>query len=66
MMSRSSILAALLVASLATAGCSTVGKLNPFAKKDEGPAELAGEGQRISIIPADQVLEPAAALQPAS
>lgn len=62
-MSRRAILTLVLVASLGTAGCSTVGKLNPFAKKDAGPAELAGEGQRISIIPPDQILEPAPALK---
>ena len=63
MMTRSTILAALLVAALGASGCATVSRLNPFDKKDEGPAELAGEGQRISIIPPDQVLEPAAALK---
>lgn len=57
------LLLALVVATLGVSGCSTVGNLNPFAKKDKGPAELAGEGQRISIIPADQILEPAAALK---
>ncbi len=63
MMSRKTILAALLVAALGASGCSTVSNLNPFGKKDKGPAELAGEGQRISIIPPDQLLEPAEALK---
>ena len=63
MMTRSTILAAMMVAALGASSCSTVSRLNPFDKKDEGPAELAGEGQRISIIPPDQVLEPAAALK---
>ena len=63
MIRKTTILAAILVASLGATGCSTVGKMNPFAKKDENPAELAGEGQRISIIPADQVLAPAEALK---
>ncbi|WP_310541935.1 PQQ-binding-like beta-propeller repeat protein [Phenylobacterium sp.] len=63
MMKHSTILAVFLVAALGVSGCSTVSRLNPFDKKDEGPAELAGEGQRISIIPPDQVLEPAAALK---
>ncbi|MBU1378118.1 MAG: PQQ-binding-like beta-propeller repeat protein [Alphaproteobacteria bacterium] len=63
MIRRSTILAAVLIAALGASGCSTVSNLNPFGKKDKGPAELAGEGQRISIIPADQILEPAAALK---
>lgn len=63
MMSRNPILAALLVVALGAAGCSTIGNLNPFDKKDKGPEELAGEGQRISIIPPDQILEPAPALK---
>lgn len=63
MIRRTYVLAAVLVAALGASSCSTVGNLNPFAKKDKGPAELAGEGQRISIIPADQRLEPAEALK---
>ncbi|MBW8814381.1 MAG: PQQ-binding-like beta-propeller repeat protein [Caulobacterales bacterium] len=56
------IAAALLAAALGASSCSTVSRINPFHGKDK-PAELAGEGQRISIIPADQRLEPAAALK---
>jgi len=63
MIRRTTILAAVAVAALGVASCSTVSRLNPFDKKDEGPAETAGEGQRISIIPADQLLEPAEALK---
>lgn len=63
MIRRKTILAAVLIAALGASGCSTVGRLNPFHKGDKGPAETAGEGQRISIIAADQVLEPAAALK---
>jgi len=63
MIRRTTILAAVLTGALAASGCSTVSKLNPFGGKDKGPAELAGEGQRISIIPADQRLEPAEALK---
>ncbi|WP_395671512.1 PQQ-binding-like beta-propeller repeat protein [Phenylobacterium sp.] len=59
---RTTILALTLVAALGASGCSTVGRLNPF-KKDAGPQEVAGEGQRISIVPADQILEPAEALK---
>jgi outer membrane protein assembly factor BamB len=60
---RKTLLAALMIAALGAGGCSTVGKLNPFDKKDKNPSELAGEGERISIVPADQRLEPAAALK---
>jgi outer membrane protein assembly factor BamB len=63
MIRRTTILAAILIATLGASGCSTISRLNPFDKGDKGPAELAGEGQRISIIPADQILEPAAALK---
>lgn len=63
MIRRSTILAAVAVAALGVSSCSTVSKLNPFDKKDDGPSETAGEGQRISIIPADQRLEPAEALK---
>lgn len=63
MIRRSTILAAVLIAALGASGCSTVSRLNPFDKKDKGPAELAGEGQRISIIPPDQILAPAEALK---
>jgi outer membrane protein assembly factor BamB len=63
MIHRKTILAALLIAALGASSCSTVGKLNPFGKKGKQAAELAGEGQRISIIPPDQRLEPAEALK---
>jgi outer membrane protein assembly factor BamB len=63
MMRRTPLLAALLVAALGVASCSTLGRLNPFDKKDKGPQELAGQGQRISIVPPEQVLAPAAALK---
>lgn len=63
MIRRQTILTAVLVAALGASGCSTVSNLNPFGKKDKGPAELAGEGQRISIIPPDQILAPAEALK---
>ena len=59
MIRRNTILAAVAVAAFGLAGCSTVSRLNPFDNKDDAPEETAGEGQRISIIPADQRLEPA-------
>ncbi|CAN7333375.1 PQQ-binding-like beta-propeller repeat protein [Phenylobacterium sp. LjRoot219] len=51
-----------MVAALGASGCSTLGKLNPFDGKD-GPKETASAGERISIVPADQRLEPAEALK---
>ncbi|MDB5444616.1 MAG: enzyme repeat domain protein, partial [Phenylobacterium sp.] len=59
---RNLLLAALLTAAVGAAGCSTVSKLNPF-KGSGGPKEVATEGQRISIIPQDEVLAPAEALK---
>lgn len=61
MTSRHRLLALFLVAALGASGCSTVGKLNPF--KGKGSKEVAAEGERISIIPADQKLEVAEALK---
>jgi outer membrane protein assembly factor BamB len=61
MTSRTRLLSVLLVAALAASGCSTVGKLNPF--KGKGGKQVAAEGERISIIPADQKLEVAEALK---
>jgi outer membrane protein assembly factor BamB len=63
MMNRPTLLAALLVAALGVSSCATLNRLNPFDREDDGPAELAGEGQRISIIPPDQILEAAPALK---
>jgi outer membrane protein assembly factor BamB len=60
--SRKSFLAVLLVAALGAAGCSTISKFNPFGGKG-GPKEVATEGERISIVAADQKLEPAEALK---
>jgi outer membrane protein assembly factor BamB len=60
---RNIFLAACLVAALGASGCSTLSRLNPFDRKDDGPQEFAGEGERISIVPADQRLEPAEALK---
>ncbi|WP_397413780.1 PQQ-binding-like beta-propeller repeat protein [Phenylobacterium sp.] len=55
-------LAVMTAAALALGACSTINRLNPFDNND-GPAETAGEGERISIIPPDQILEPTAALK---
>jgi outer membrane protein assembly factor BamB len=55
------LLAILLIASLGVAGCSTVRRVNPF--HSSAPKEVASEGDRISILAADQKLEPAEALK---
>ncbi|WP_372784704.1 PQQ-binding-like beta-propeller repeat protein [Phenylobacterium sp.] len=60
--SRKSLLAVLLIAALGASGCSTLNKVNPFHGKG-GPKEVATEGERISIVAADQKLEPAEALK---
>ena len=59
--SQTRLLAALMVAALGLSACSTVDRLNPF--KGSTPKEVATEGDRISIISADQKLEPAEALK---
>jgi len=59
--SRNSLLAALLIVALGASGCATVQRLNPFKGKES--KEVAAEGERISIISADQKLEPAEALK---
>jgi outer membrane protein assembly factor BamB len=59
--SQTRLLAALMAAALGVSACSTVNRLNPF--KGSTPKEVATEGDRISIISADQKLEPAEALK---
>ena len=59
---RTRLLTVLLIAAVGASGCSTLGRLNPFHGKG-GPKEVASEGERISIIPADQRLEPAEGLK---
>jgi outer membrane protein assembly factor BamB len=59
--SQTRLLAALMVAALGLSACSTVDRFNPF--KGSTPKEVATEGDRISIISADQKLEPAEALK---
>ena len=56
-----SLLAVLMVAALGASGCSTIRKINPFHGAET--KEVATEGDRISIISADQKLEPAEALK---
>lgn len=57
-----SLLAVVAIAALGASGCATISRLNPFHGKD-GAKEVASEGERISIVAADQKLEPAAALK---
>ena len=59
--SQTRLLAALMVAALGLSACSTVDRFNPF--KGSTPKEVATEGDRISIVSADQKLEPAEALK---
>ena len=58
---RNGLLVALLVVALGASGCATVSRMNPFKAKET--KEVATEGERISIIPADQRLEVAEALK---
>jgi len=61
-MTRFVTISAVVAASLAVAACSTVNRLNPFAK-DEGPAAVATPGERIPVLALSDKLEPSAALQ---
>ncbi len=62
-MRRNGLLALLLTAVVAVSGCSTISRINPFNKSDDGPSETAAEGDRIAVIAADQNLEVAEALK---
>ena len=57
-----SLLAVAMIAALGVSGCSTVSRLNPFHGSTAN-TEIATEGDRISIVAADQKLEPAEALK---
>ncbi|KQV57595.1 MULTISPECIES: PQQ-like beta-propeller repeat protein [unclassified Caulobacter] len=59
---RSVALVALMSATMAVSGCSTVSKLNPFGGKDKNKS-TASQGQRISIIAFDQKVEAAESLK---
>jgi outer membrane protein assembly factor BamB len=54
---RNGILALMLTVAVAAAGCSTVGKINPFHKKDDGPKEFAAAGQRVAVVAFDDKIE---------
>ena len=58
---KSRLAAVLLIAALGASGCSTISRINPF--HGATPKETATEGERISIISADQKLEPSEALK---
>lgn len=45
------------------AGCSTVGKLNPFGRGGDDRASSATQGERIPVIFADDAIAPAEALK---
>jgi outer membrane protein assembly factor BamB len=59
---RTRLLAILMIAAMGASGCSTVNRINPFHGRG-GSKEVASEGERISIIPADQRLEASEALK---
>ncbi len=61
--SRKSFVTIALIAVLGVGGCSTINKINPFKGKGDAAQESATEGERISIVAADQKLEPAEALK---
>ncbi len=56
-----SFAAVVIIAALGASGCSTMRKINPFHGKEA--KEVATEGDRISILSADQKLEPTDALK---
>ena len=58
---RNRILAALVVVALGASGCATARHLNPF--KGKAAKEAVSEGERISIVAADEKLAPAEALK---
>ena len=62
-----SLLAVLMVAALGASGPAppsvTISKMNPFSTVSDAAKEVATEGDRISILSADQKLEPAEALK---
>ena len=60
---RTRILPVLMVAALSASGCSTLGHLNPFHRGGGAPKETASEGERISIVPANERLEVSEALK---
>ena len=59
---KSLVAAAVLIALVGLGGCSTIDRFNPFNRGGKQPTEQA-EGERISIVPEDQKLEPAEALK---
>ena len=59
---RKPFLAACLIVALGVGGCSTLNSLNPFDGNDD-PLQTADDGERISIVASDQVLEVAEALK---
>jgi outer membrane protein assembly factor BamB len=57
------LVAAMMTAAVGASGCSTISRVNPFHGSGDKSKETASEGQRISIIPADEVLAPAESLK---
>ncbi|WP_374570107.1 PQQ-binding-like beta-propeller repeat protein [Phenylobacterium sp.] len=61
-MRRFTLAVALVSLALAAGGCSTVKRINPF-HGPKGPSEVAGDGQRISIVADDEKVEVAEGLK---
>lgn len=55
------LVAVLMIAAVGVSGCSTLSRVNPFKGKDT--QEIAAEGERITIVGADQKLETSEALK---
>ena len=54
--------AVLVAACAAVTACSTARNLWPFGREDAGPAAVASQGERISILALDNTLAPAEGL----
>ncbi len=51
-----------LALAVGLSGCSTISRLNPLNKGDEGPEAVATQGERISIVAFDQKMAPSESL----
>lgn len=56
------LIVALVAVAASAGGCSTINRFNPFDRDKDAPEQVS-EGERISIIAADQKVEPAEGLK---